>query len=76
MRKGRDGEKTTTYDYSGHYVIASSQPPERRQLERRTLVPKSLLLCHSSFLSLLSNFPDAVLYNSVRHASVRRNTSI
>ena len=27
-------------DYSGHYVIASSRPPERRPLERRTLVPK------------------------------------
>ena len=40
MRKGRDGEKKTggkktgkkgekTDDYSGHYVIASSRPPER-----------------------------------------------
>ena len=26
--------------FSGHYVIASSLPPERRPLERRTLVPK------------------------------------
>ena len=26
--------------FSGHYVIASSRPPERRPLERRTLVPK------------------------------------
>ena len=24
---------------SGHYVIASSRPPERRHLERRLLVP-------------------------------------
>ena len=24
---------------SGHYVIASSRPPERRPLERHTLVP-------------------------------------
>ena len=47
MRKGRDGgrKKTgkikgeKTDDYSGHYVIASSRPPEPRQLERRTLVP-------------------------------------
>ena len=51
MRKGRDGEKNggkkrggekkreKTDDYSGHYVIASSRPPERRPLERRTLVP-------------------------------------
>ena len=29
-----------TDNYSGHYVIASSQPPERRPLECRTLVPK------------------------------------
>ena len=26
-------------DYSGHYVIASSRPPECQTLERRTLVP-------------------------------------
>ena len=32
------GKKTD--DYSGHYVIASSRPPERRPLERRTLAPK------------------------------------
>ena len=25
--------------FSGHYVIASSRPPERRPLERRTLAP-------------------------------------
>ena len=51
MRKGRDGGKTKkkggkkgekTDDYSGHYVIASSRPPERRPLERRPLVPKLL----------------------------------
>ena len=51
MRKGRDGEKKTggkkrgeknnkkTDENSGHYVIASSRLPERRPLERRTLVP-------------------------------------
>ena len=49
MRKGRDGEKRggkrekrgkeKTDDYGGHYVIASSRPPERRPLERRTLAP-------------------------------------
>ena len=53
MRKGRDGEKREkreknpgknkkrekTDDYSGHYVIARSRPPERRPLERRTLAP-------------------------------------
>ena len=49
MRKGRDGEKKNGEkngekkekrdENSGHYVIASSQPPERRLLERRTLAP-------------------------------------
>ena len=51
MRKGRDGEKQEkktgkkkkrekTDENRGHYVIASSRPPERRPLERRTLAPK------------------------------------
>ena len=56
MRKGRDGGKTgkktgektekkeKTDENSGHYVIASSQPPERRPLERRTLVPKVMVI--------------------------------
>ena len=42
MRKGRDGKKRRKEKnavFSGHYVIASSLPPERRPLERRTLVP-------------------------------------
>ena len=49
MRKGRDGEeekkkrKEKNDVFSGHYVIASSQPPERRPLERRTLVPISTI---------------------------------
>ena len=57
MRKGRDGEKKTgkkngkkngkkkkenTDENSGHYVVASSRPPERRPLERRTLAPKKV----------------------------------
>ena len=55
MRKGRDGgkrekkkngkktgkKKENTDENSGHYVIASSRPPERRPLERRTLAPIS-----------------------------------
>merc|ERR1711954_388923 len=54
MRKGRDGGKKTgkktgkkkrekTDENSGHYVIASSRPPERPPLERRTLAPISHL---------------------------------
>ena len=49
MRKGRDrgekkqgGGREKTDDYSGHYAIASSRPPERRPQERRTLVPINL----------------------------------
>ena len=34
---GKKKEKTN--ENSGHYVIASSRPPERRPLERRTLAP-------------------------------------
>ena len=49
MRKGRDGEKKkkrgektgkkkeNADENSGHYVIASSRPPERRSLVRHTL---------------------------------------
>ena len=50
MRKVDDGEKKEKKKekkekreknvvFSGHYVIASSLPPEHRPLERRTLVP-------------------------------------
>ena len=47
MRKVDDGEKKKKRRkeeekndvFSGHYVIASGLPPERRPLERRTLVP-------------------------------------
>ena len=53
MRKGRDGEKKRnggktgkkkkkkekTDENSGHYVIASSRPLERRPLECRMLMP-------------------------------------
>ena len=52
MRKDCDGETKTgektgkmekTDENSGHYVIASSRPPERRPLERRTLAPIAVL---------------------------------
>ena len=43
--KKNGGEKTgkkreKTDENSGHYVIASSRPPDRRLLERRMLAPK------------------------------------
>ena len=39
-KRGKKGKEEKTIENSGHYVIASSRPPERRPLERRTLVPK------------------------------------
>ena len=38
--KKEEKNKENTNENSGHYVIASSRPPERRPLERRTLAPK------------------------------------
>ena len=63
MRKGRDGgngKKTPekTDENSGHYVISSSRPPERRPLERRTLAPKSFSVI--SFLCLIDLLGDNV----------------
>ena len=37
VKRGEKGKKTN--DYSGHYVITSSQPPKRQPLERRMLAP-------------------------------------
>ena len=33
-------KREKTDENTGHYIIASSRPPERRPLERRTLAPK------------------------------------
>ena len=38
-QRGKNGEEKTD-ENSGHYIIASSRPSERRQLERRTLMSK------------------------------------
>ena len=38
--KKRKKEKENTDENSGHYVPASSRPPERQPLERRTIAPK------------------------------------
>ena len=49
-KKKKTGKKTggkkreKTDENSGHYVIASSRPPERRPLERRTLASICLKL--------------------------------
>ena len=37
---GGTGKKEKDDENSGHYVISSSRPPERRPVERRTLVQK------------------------------------
>ena len=39
-KRGGKKEKEKTDENSGHYVIASSRPPERRPLERHSLAPK------------------------------------
>ena len=41
------GEKEKTDENSGHYVIASSWPPERRPLERCTLLPIPFFEIHN-----------------------------
>ena len=55
MRKGRYGgetgkkreKKEKTDDYSGHYVINSSRPPNRRTPERRPLERHTLVqICY------------------------------
>ena len=38
-KNGENGGKEKTDENSGHYVIASSRPPERQPLERRANVP-------------------------------------
>ena len=71
MRKGRDGEKwgeknggkkeEKTDENSGHYVIASSRPPERQPLERRTLVPKMKWKCSSPATPALRKWEAVIL---------------
>ena len=49
---GERENKEKTVDYSGHLVIASSRPPERRLLERRTLVPTVTHVENSSLVCM------------------------
>ena len=51
--KKRGGKKEKTDENSGHYVVASSRPPERGPLERRTLAPISVF---NSFKKISSDF--------------------
>ena len=46
MEKKTGEKKENTDENSGHYVIASSRPPERRPLERRTLAPIHIVINH------------------------------
>ena len=65
MRKVDDGEEKKRKEeekndvFSGHYVIASSLPPERRPLERRTLVPIDhfLITSHNTMQTTSSHSP-------------------
>ena len=43
-KKKKRKRKENNYVFSGHYVIASSLPPERRPLDRRKLEPKMAAL--------------------------------
>ena len=68
MRKGRNGgkrggkkreKKEKTDENSGHYVIASSRPPERRPLECRTLAPIiTRPVLNLNFLQKITRIPD------------------
>ena len=55
-KKRKEKEKEKNGVFSGHYVIASSLPPERRPLERRTLVPKTK---KNSIVDVVLRFIDA-----------------
>ena len=85
MRKGRDGGKREknggkkgekTDENSGHYVIASSRPPERRPLERRTLAPKRAranslavsLVCTRCYLYPSLDIKIKIIFQSVKGA--------
>ena len=72
MRKGRDGEKRggkkeKTDDYSGHYVIASSRPPERRPLERRRSCQFSTAWYPPPIFLLLTTSLISILRSSLQH---------
>ena len=43
MGKKRVKKEEKPDENSGYYVIASNRPPERRPLERRTLVPRCFI---------------------------------
>ena len=64
MRKGRDGGETGKKEENtdGHYVIASSWPPEFRPLERRTVRQKWVFkLTSQSEDNHQTEYPDAIL---------------
>ena len=65
MRKVDDGEEKKKKEkekkekngvFSGHYVIASSLLPERRLLERRTLVPIGIWKPNCTLVTIPSPF--------------------
>ena len=76
MRKGRDGgkkrektgkKKENTDENSGLYVIASSRPPDRRPLERRTLeVILDVNLYRLCFVNKIQTFRVFILYILVK----------
>ena len=83
MRKGRDGgkkkrgekngggKKEKTDGNSGHYVIASSRPPERRPLERLTPVPEanhiSLWISQIRLTAEYCNYENRISVLEIKH---------
>ena len=77
MRKGcNGGEGVKNDENSGHYVITSSQPPKRRPLERRMLVPIIDIFLRRKYsqekeiffpfqLKIAKTWPKVNIFNSV-----------
>ena len=64
-KKKKRKKKENTDENSGHYVIASSRPPERQPLERRTLAPKEYLIGLFHYLKNFLHFFSHQKYNFV-----------
>ena len=78
MRKGRDGgkkrggkkreKKENTDENSDHYVIASSRPPERRPLERRTLAP---ITVYETLIKKKNSFMNVEIQDQIQNFKIK-----
>ena len=64
-RRKTGDNKVKNDENSGHYIIASSRPPERRPLERRTLVPIGYSPNHT-LVNIKKCFPSFYIYGTWR----------